>query len=631
MAVIVGLYDTSNENRRAFCKQIEAVRPYIGNLVEHKLDCGPLMLRCYASPSAPVSVATDEGSPSSGAGAAAFVVGDYWGAGLGAADSALELLRSSGTSGDGLAVVAGGDGYYCAVLLHHERLWLGTDTLGFFPLYFTTSPDFLLFGTSPSLFAAHPCHSAVPNEKALVSMLMFSHAANCESLYAGVRRTQPGHAMCWSLGQGAVETPCASLAFTDERFGQSLREAEHELDAVFDDCFSGMRKHLKRVSCLLSGGQDSRLMAGYLSRHFSRKDVLALSIGRSSDQEIKVARSVARSLGWRYVFDDIDPSRAIAYAERQILLESLQGAPGSFAPHASADMLQKNSLPFVAGYFGDRVLGDGNLKCNRSPLTGNLEFEQTLKYMSHYGFPEEQVVDLLSSSTTEATIKDVLESMRNRLDQFEGRDFQKFWQFHMLHRQRYYIGSIAWRLTLGGWPVLPYIDRKILQLVATWPFSHFADRRIQASIIASRFPKLASVPLDQNSESLGYIRMSPWRRFREGLPRASDFSWRLHKLLQNRAESRFYYRVFDFNGPSWQRVRRRVDPVRERGSQFLSREALHASLPSWRENVELEDAIIGSAKFKVLSFMLLHEDLFGCGAQLSGSLDKRSSLSSRTD
>lgn len=141
--------------------------------------------------------------------------------------------------------------------------------------------------------------------------------------------------------------------------------------------------------------------------------------------------------------------------------------------------------------------------------------------------------------------------------------------------------------------------------MASVPLNYLKDRRIQADLIRRDFPRLATLPLDRNAGVPDYLTRTAYRRFVEGLPRLSDVSWRLHRLLSSRVEKRYYFRVYDFNGAAWRNVRRMAETYRAAASPLLSPEAVQKLLPSPDTTVAFKDGIIDSAKTKTLAGIVL--------------------------
>jgi asparagine synthetase B (glutamine-hydrolysing) len=111
------------------------------------------------------------------------------------------------------------------------------------------------------------------------------------------------------------------------------------------------------VDVFLSGGQDSRFVAGYIDRHLARRVVRAVSLGISSDQDLQYARKVSRTFGWRHRYRDVEFERYSWFATSQLRMESLQGPFATFGNQTALLLLAERGGPFLSGY-QDVVIGD---------------------------------------------------------------------------------------------------------------------------------------------------------------------------------------------------------------------------------------------------------------------------------
>jgi hypothetical protein len=98
-------------------------------------------------------------------------------------------------------------------------------------------------------------------------------------------------------------------------------------------------------------------------------------------------------------------------------------------------------------------------------------------------------------------------------------------------------------------------------------------------LLRSRFPHLARLPLDRNSWNTTPLLPTHAGRLRRAVARAAaPFTTRLQRAA-SRVERRYYHRVYDFNGPGWQKVRRLAEPHREHLSPWFRMDRLHAYVP----------------------------------------------------
>jgi len=606
MAVILGVFDPNRDRREQVRRRLPASLSDLAHLSRKETPLHGLDLYWEAPPSTPISIASDQ----IGAQArSAFVVGDFAAPYSATSTAAQRLLQLNSRDVRDLRCVSGQDGYYLAVLVDDSpRIALGTDVLGEFPLYVWSKGDVLLFGTSPELFKSHPLFKAEPNPYGIASILLINHISGGQCLYKEVSRSTPGKYVDWTPNRGITEQTANPLQISDAGFGLSYPETKARVAACFNTFHEPLRI-LPKVSIFLSGGQDSRMVAGYMGRYLPRANVTAVSLGRSSDQELQYARKVSGVLGWRHRYEDVEFEQYPDLARRQLRLESLQGPFASFDTSTAQKLLADQAAPFLSGYIGDPVMGDAQIYHAFSSKTGLFSFDTLLDNIGQYGFRVPEIRELLSGQGGENAVEAVVSELKQAWDRIDGLPFQKAWMFRMTHRTRFHVGSIAWRLSLGAWHIQPYISRPLLELIASTPLGYLKDRRMQAEIIKSEFPRLAVLPLDRNTGRPDYLIRTPFRRFVEGLPTLADISWRLHRYVEQRHEKRYYFRTYDFNAPGWQSVRREAERYRAQAGTLLNPDALNRLLPPADSTPAIRDGIIDSSKTKTLVGLVLWNGL----------------------
>lgn len=599
MAVIFGICDPDDDRRALVRNRLPATLTGLDHLARRETSFPGLSIYWEASVSTPVSVATDR---QVGRKRMAFVVGDYDASYSATSDAAERLLRRTSGEAPDLKCISGQNGYYCAMLFEDvPRLVLGTDVLGMFPLYYWAKGGVCLFGTSPELFRAHPLFVAEPSAYAVASVLLLSHISGGQSLFEGVRRNTPGHLVEWSPQAGVREMEANSLHMSDASFDLPYEACLEQVGSYFD-AFVKPLANFPELDVSLSGGQDSRMIAGFVSKHFPKKAVRAVSIGCKGDQELRYAMSVARVLGWQHRFQDAEFDQYLQFSISQLRLEALQGPFASFEIGTARTLLAERGCPFVSGYLGDPIVGDGQIAHAVSPETGQIGFDTYFKKMNRYGFDVNEVAELLLKSEGKSTSVEVIEDLKEEWSGIEGFPFQKSWLFAMTHRMRFHVGSVVWRLSLGAWPLLPYYDRGLVDTMASMPLNYLTGRRMQADIIKREFPRLATLPLDRNAVGPDYLVTPLYRKF---LPPLSEISWRLHSFLERGRERRYYHRVFDFNNPGWQAVRKEAEQYRQRVGNLLSPDAVSRFLPVAGSRPQYKNAVLDASKTKTLAGLVL--------------------------
>lgn len=552
-----------------------------------------------ASASTPVSCAADRVGERE---RLAWVVGDFDTPYATASNAAERLLRRTADKLPDYRCLSGQNGYYLAVVFDDTpRLVLGADALGLFPLYYWATGDVCLFGTSPELFKCHPLFVPAPDVYAVASVLLVNHISGGRALFKGVRRNAPAHYVEWTCESGPRETEANPVRMTDRSFDASYAACLEQVAACFD-AFHSRLASLRQVDLFLSGGQDSRLVAGYTGRYLSPRTVRAVSLGRKGDQELSYARKVSRVFGWSHHHRDVEFGKYTEFAASQLRMESLQGPFASFDTRTALPMLAERGGPFLSGYLGDVVIGDRHLRAGLSPRSGLFEFDELLAKIGAYGFPPSDVAELLSNHDGKNLVSDVIEGLRREWDGIDALPFQKAWLFQMTNRQRLHVGSIIWRLSLGAWPLLPYYDRALLDAVTSMPLEYLCGRRIQSDLIKREFPRLAKLPLDRNAVGPEYLVTPLYRKF---LPPISEVSWTLYRLLDRGGERRYYHRTYDFNAAGWISVRREAERYRKHAQDFLQPRALDRLLPAAEARPRYANAVQDSSKTKTLLALVM--------------------------
>ena len=590
MANFVLCIDENPDRRRAF---IEAVRPRLAlfpDLITGTISSGDLDAAWAAAPRAPIAHVAD-------ADGASLIMGEIIGAGGERLTPAAlrELWREPVLD----TASAGFDGYHAACVYRGRRLLVGADRLGLFPVYYYESPGVLLVGSSPEAFRAHPSFRTAFNPTGLVGILLTNGLFDGETLLAGVRRLSAGHLLGWEPGAPARELPGYRPALSDRYLDLSFASHLDILDAAMADA---IRRHVRpdgSCSLFLSGGLDSRTLGGYLKA--AGREAVALTLGVRDDIEVQCAIPVARALGLRQHVRELAPTRYPEFARLHTTWEHCAAGSSLVMQWGMPDLLDDLPLPYVSGLGLDWVLG------GHAPTEPGLSFDMFFRYQNAWGLAPA----LLDTLLRKDVFADVLAATMKRIEAtytgYSDVESRRAWSFSLYHRQRFHIGSEAWRLTFAGWPAVLAADRALLEIGGSLPPATAADRRAQLELLRTRFPELAELPLDRNSADTTPIQPGlRWllsRRFRRPLQR-------LQGKLElapggRRLERRRYYRIFDINNAGWMALRREAETSRELAYAFFEKPAFDRLLPPPDVRIVSREGIADVAGIKtVIGFML---------------------------
>lgn len=194
-----------------------------------------------------------------------------------------------------------------AVALWDKRartLTLARDRLGEKPLYYGWQGGAFLFASELKAFKAYPGFASEVDRHALTLLLRHNYIPAPYSIYAGVRKLEPGHLMTVSLAGGTRE-PTAYWSAAD-MMAKGVRSPS---DASPDELVDGLEKLLLSavggqmmsdvpLGAFLSGGVDSSTVVA-LMQQLSAKPIKTFTIGFGEDghNEAPYAKIVADHLG----------------------------------------------------------------------------------------------------------------------------------------------------------------------------------------------------------------------------------------------------------------------------------------------------------------------------------------------
>ena len=558
MANIVLAFDPDDGRRLAFMRAAEERVGLFEGLRLGAAGCGSLGVTWAAGPQAPIS--TDR---------RADRLSLLWGEAIpGPGPERLDaaaLALAWGLERSGTPQPFGG--FHAGLLSDgSRRVRLGADLFGLFPIYYWHHGPVLLAGTSPELFRYHPLFRMEVSREGLAGILLTSCLISGKALLTGVRRLAAGHLLDFSMDTGPLEVEQYRLPGPDPALDLSISELVDELAAVLGRTMSRCAPSGEPIGHLLSGGLDSRVLAGFLYRGGVR--TVAITRGQPGDLEMRCARRVADALGFEHRPCPESSTDPVGGTRRRVRWEHL--ANGAFTATDGASLRPAGPLPtrIMSGYGVDLLMPDMKLP-RPSGDPWDAYFRLWFSRVNPWGFPPDIVAELLGDPEPVGRVMNALGEQFRAAGPTPARALVAM---SLRYQGRFRIGSIPWRLSFESWPSLPILDREFADVVAGMPVVAAGERHLEKELLCRKFPALAALPLDRNSYDstplqprLRYL-VAQWMRSKMGLARGQD--------APRRRESRYYYRVSDFDGPAWQAVRAAADPFRDKAAGVLQPDVL---------------------------------------------------------
>jgi asparagine synthase (glutamine-hydrolysing) len=368
------------------------------------------------------------------------------------------------------------------------------------------------------------------------------------------------------------------------------------VEMLHDALAAAVARHVPAgVTLALSGGRDSRLLAGLMAQ--SGRSFDTLTFGEEGDFELRCASGVARALGVPHQRLSIDfDAECVALQTRA--LHCSTGYSGASYWHSPADLASVSPY-LVNGYTMDSVIGGSNMIWPYDRATGKVSFSTHLSRVNSHGVAIPQLAKLLKREAWKGVLDQVTHEIESTYRSYAPSESQRAWGFALHHRQRLNIGNPPWVLSFGAWPILPAVDKQVLKIAGGLPAAVLTERRAQDDVIRSYFPALAELPLDRAGLDMTPLTL----RIRQRLAR--NFLAKIEpitrRLRSNRGpERRYYHRLYDFNGPAWKAARHQAEPSRRKLHELFDEAALSEALPPPDADVEVANSIAGTHGMKML-------------------------------
>lgn len=226
----------------------------------------------------------------------------------------------------GIDAIAELDGMFAIAIWdqRERRLVLARDRAGKKPLFYLQTPERLLFASEIKAFFQVPGVTIEPDPSVFPQYFLHGYVPSPRTLYRGIRQVEPATVMTvtetgasssrsyWTLHYPTREERAASRP-------PSLSEASRKVRELTDAAVARRLVSDVPIGAFLSGGIDSSIVVGLMSRHMSAP-VRTFSIGFEGDasfDETVHARTVATKIGADHTEFRVTPS-AVGLIEKLV-------------------------------------------------------------------------------------------------------------------------------------------------------------------------------------------------------------------------------------------------------------------------------------------------------------------------
>lgn len=238
-----------------------------------------------------------------------------------------------------------------------QALHLVRDRLGIKPLYFAPLPGGgLVFGSQPRDLLEHSELRRAVDPGGLQGYLAYGYVPHERTMFAGMNKLRPGHALSWRAGEHSVRR-WWELEYAPGRSGRGRAAI---VEAVRERIADAVKLRMVAdvpVGSFLSGGVDSSTVTAEAVRWTgSGFDTFCVGFDSGGEDDVRYARMVSERLGSRHheVVMDAAATRALLPRMAEVLDEPLYD-PSALATWILAGLARRHVTVALSGTGGDEV------------------------------------------------------------------------------------------------------------------------------------------------------------------------------------------------------------------------------------------------------------------------------------
>lgn len=196
----------------------------------------------------------------------------------------------------GRAALCGLNGTYVAAIWEEEqrRMTLIKDRVGYSKLFYWHSGSRLMFASEYKAISWHPSFPKVVDAVGLADIFLYRSPLEGRTLFRDIHSMPPAGILTFQDGRLRVETYWR-IQFCSP--GAREKPDEEYADELAERLRAAVKRRMHPDSCILiTGGLDSRIVAGMYRQVDPDSDLIATTLGLPEGQDVRVGRDLANAL-----------------------------------------------------------------------------------------------------------------------------------------------------------------------------------------------------------------------------------------------------------------------------------------------------------------------------------------------
>jgi hypothetical protein len=258
----------------------------------------------------------------------------------------------------GLPAVCGLNGTYVLAIFEEKtgRLTLVRDRQGYSKMYYWHEGKRLMFASEYKSISWHPDFQKVVDPVCVADIFLYRTPLEGRTLFRDIHSLPPAAILTFEDGRLSLRTYWKPTYFHP---GMPERRDEEYADEMAERLRNAVRRRVREDTLLLlTGGMDSRILAGMVRQVQPDHKITAASLGMETGQDVLVGRALAETLGIPHYHLPVTSEYLACYAPESTW--RTEGKTGAYAAWICQAVLfmQAHGLKYaMSGMMGNFISG----------------------------------------------------------------------------------------------------------------------------------------------------------------------------------------------------------------------------------------------------------------------------------
>lgn len=415
-----------------------------------------------------------------------------------------------------------------------ERLTIVNDRLGLRRLHYWQGNGSIAFASEVKSLAVIADVSRAIDEHALSELLTFGHLQDHRTLLRDVKMLLPASYLTWCKGKLSINQYWQFKHQADSK----LEDPEYAISEYARYVRQAVERRIKnsgQIGLFLSGGYDSRTLAGMTRKVNPVAEIYSYTSGHGHDHDSRYSKEIAKRIHATHRVVNVPETYLENCApDYAWVLDGSVTADGSHRATLN-DFVQEKSYVFLNGFLGDVLSGGKPL----DPMFNIADLDALINAGFYYyakGFNDAILKRILRA--------EIYARIRGLAKEAFAKSVQSANTEHLADRvvqaelvQREQRGNPRIQvdyLNSNCQVVTPFTDKDFIDFTVRLPVSTRLGRRAYVSMISKEFPELSRVPKSGDGLPIVHSRLRAsihwrWVLFqRNVLPRLTGNLWHPH-------------------------------------------------------------------------------------------------------